>query len=298
MAYAKIVATGCRQDPVSVIKSKEILALLAETNPGKKFSDFRELPQHNGASSGRGLSSLLNLLSKKKIDIVITDASEIPLQLPPEFEIGAVPKRGNPFNVLISTKDVILEEQPVDIPIGVSDISSMGQLLYFRKDLCLVKANGGYQSLSQMMISGEIGGFVINASDVEAFGRQENVVEVFTSSICMPSAGKGAMGLIIRKGDRRIKGLIEDVDHGPSHSEIDLERMFLASFGKYEKKNVGVLVESEGDEFQISAVITAPDGLEKLSAAMHGWVGEEKDVIKKLAVSLLESGGSHLLDTT
>ena len=66
MAYAKIVATGCRRDPVSLLKSKKVLELLAESNPGKRFSDFREMPEHQNVSASKGLSSLLNLLSGKK----------------------------------------------------------------------------------------------------------------------------------------------------------------------------------------------------------------------------------------
>ncbi|MBN2070506.1 MAG: hypothetical protein JW814_03525 [Candidatus Krumholzibacteriota bacterium] len=297
MANAKIIATACRQDPAAFIKSKRVVDLLTESNPGRRFIDYRELTNSVSAQSVKGLSGPLNLLGQKKIDIVIADASEIPLRLQPEFEIGAVPKRGNPFNVLISSEDVILEEQPAGVPIGVSDIASMGQLRYFRDDLLLVHVEGGYQVLSEMMISGEIGGFVINAAEVEAFGTQENVVEVFTSSICMPSAGKGAMGLIVRKGDRLIKGLVEEIDHGPSHAEIDIERIFLTELVKYGRKNVGVLGESEGDEFKISVALITSDGSEKLSATMRGSTGEEKTVARKLAAHLIQSGGKGLLET-
>ncbi len=296
MANAKVVITGCKHDTPSQIRAGEILNMLNESNPGRKFMDYRKTEGGRECGGGKGFSSLFDLLIDRKIDIVIADASAIPLKLPPILEIGAVPIRGNPFNVLISAEDLILEEQPDNIMIAVSDQSSLGQLLYYRNDLLLVQANGGYQSMSSMMTSGEIGGFVINAVEVEALGRQENVVEVFTSSICMPVAGQGALGLIIRKSDRRMKPLVETVDDAPSRAEIMMERMFLSALGGNSRGAVSVLGKFLGEEFQINAVITAVDGSEKLSGTMHGWAGEERNVARRLAEQLLEAGGKSLIN--
>lgn len=290
----RVITTGCRNNAASIVRAAGVLEILAEANPERTFMDFRRAEDAR-LCRGNDAAALFPLLLKEKIDLLIVDADLVPLNLQQELEIVSAAERGNPFKVLVSSDDLILDEKPDDVPIAVSDPASRGQLLYYRPDLLLVDIDGEFDDLVSMMERGEIGGFVADASEVEALGRQDRVTEVFTPSICMPYAGQGGLALVARRNDRKTRQIADSVNHSPSFQEISLERMFLAEMTRDGRGPVCVLCNVDGEAFQISAVVAAPDGSEKISGMMHGFAGKEREVSAKLARYLLDSGADRLV---
>ncbi|MBU8920625.1 MAG: hypothetical protein KOO63_02080 [Bacteroidales bacterium] len=294
MSDDKKITVGFRPDKASIRRAERIIEMLAEAGCGN-INDFRENRSNINGKGPLEIKGLFKMLREGRLDIVIGSASEIPFPLSDGLEIGAVPSRGNPYNVLVSDEELILEEQPEDMPIVVPDPVSRGQLLYYRPDLLFVDMDCGVESLNGMMEEGKIGGFVVDAMEVEALSCQDRVVEVFTSSLCMPAAGQGAMALVTRSGDKRVKAIVEKINHQPSWAEVSLERIFLGEIPGRGRRSVGALSRVEDDEFQISAVLVAEDGSERIEGTMTGWKGEEKAAAGKLVNQLLDACGEHLI---
>ncbi len=240
---------------------------------------------------------LFQMLLRKEIDIAIMDIREMPFKPQPKLELAAVPARANPFDVLISNGECILDDQPESANLAVVDIVSMGQLLYYRPDLVLATVDGEFEELYRLMKNGKIEGFVQAAADVEALGRQDTVAEVFTSSICTPVAGQGALGLIVRKYDRAVHAACRSVNDPASELEIEMERMFLREVAKDGRGPVGVLGSVNESGHRLEAVIVSPDGCEKFSGAMEGKVGGEEKTVKALAGEILSAGGEQIIET-
>lgn len=302
MSRGKSFIVGSKSDSLSIIQLDAILDILREANPRSTFVDYRDSCSGNRVrkdikKAAKSLSGVIQMLMKGEVDIAVVDAREIPLRLQSKVECAAVPDRGNPFDVFISTGDLILDDQPENVCLAVTDPMIKGQLLHYRPDLDLKEVRSGLNSLIRMMGKNEINGFVTAAFEVEALKQQDKVVEVFTSSICMPAPGQGALGLIIRNEDRDALSVLKVINDPASMMEIELERMFLKFISKDGKGPVGVLAKVEGDEFEIEAAIAAPDGSEKVYGSMRGWSGDESVVVMKLAGELLASGGKNILTT-
>ncbi|MCK4539175.1 MAG: hypothetical protein KAV42_10305 [Candidatus Krumholzibacteria bacterium] len=294
MSNDKKITAGFKTDKASVSRADRVIEMLVESGCGN-IIDFRENGSAIGGKASLEIKGLFRMLREGALDIVIASASEVPYPLDDGFEIGAVPSRGNPYNVLVSAEELILEEQPSDVPIVVPDPVSRRQLMYYRPDLLFVDMDCGVESLNGMMEEGKIGGFVVDAMEVETLSCQDRVVEVFTSSLCMPVAGQGAMALVTRRGDKRVKSIVEKINHQPSWAEVSLERIFLGEIPGRGRKSVGALSRVEDDEFQISAVLVAEDGSERIEGMMTGWKGEEKVAAGKLVSQLLDAGGEQLI---
>jgi hydroxymethylbilane synthase len=247
--------------------------------------------------SGKGFNWLVNLLTRGDADVIVADASSIPLRISPKVEIAAIPARGNPFDVLISMEELILDDQPEKASFAVIDHVRQGQLLYYRPDLSFVMEKGGFDDLQKKMESGSVNGFVIGASEVEALNHQDKVVEVFTASICMPVAGQGGIGLLTRQGDTDVQTLLQAINDPASAAEFLIERSFLGTVTKDGKGPVGVLGSVEENEFRVEAAIASPDGQEKVAGTMMGGNGEEERVVEKLAEELLAAGGRKILSS-
>ena len=294
MAKSTAMIVAGKADYASKASTASVIEALREYSGGIVFSDYVETSPRSRPVTET--TALLGLLSRGRADIVVVEAGELPLKFNRKLEIGAMMKRGNPFNVIISNEEMILDELPPDISIAVGDPGLKGQLLNYRNDIDFVDCDENYTGLREMLDRGETGGFVARAWEVELLGRQDEVVEVLTSSICMPPAGQGAVVLIVRAGDRKATGAVREINHQASLAEVVLERTLLGAISKDGKGGIGVLAEFEDDEFELSAVIASPDGAMKITSEIHGWAGDELNVVGSLVEDLFEKGGGEIIE--
>jgi hydroxymethylbilane synthase len=294
MAKSRAMVVAGKADLASKASTASVIEALRESSGKVEFSDYSETSSRSRSVSE--ISALLGLVSRGRADIAVVEAGELPLKFSRKLEIGAMMKRGNPFNVIISNEETILDELPADISIAVGDPGLKGQLLNYRDDIDFVDCDEDYAGLREMLDHGETGGFVARAWEVELLGRQDEVVEVFTPSICMPPAGQGTVVLIVRAGDRKAAGVVREINHPASFAEVILERTFLGTMSKDGKGGIGVLAEFEDGEYELSAVIASPDGSTKIASEIHGWAGDELNVVGSLVEDLFEKGGGEIIE--
>ncbi len=280
---------GCAGSDEAGIWLEGAVGALRAAAPGTKVSGTY-CGRRPGVRPGRSISEHLGRLKGGDLDILVADASGIPLSLSGRLIIAAVLKRGNPFDALISRSETILEDFPGEEPIEVCNPVTRSQLMFYRPDLKCVEQRCGFRSSYGRMIRGVTGGFVLSASVVEALNQQEKVAEVFTSSMCMPAAGQGAMVFLTRKEDQRSRDLVKTLNHGPTSREITVERMFLRLMD--ENFHTGVLCRMDESGFNLSAARTAPDGSDRIERSMRSGFGEEEALAEKMAQELMEAGRS------
>lgn len=293
MARPVTLKVAGRSDPASEAAVAEVIEELRVSCPKAGFEDYAGT---DGARPVRDVVSLIGLISREKADIAVLDAGELPLMLGGKVEIGAVMHRGNPFNVIVSANGDILDEMPAHTKVAVTEPALKGQLLNYRDDIEPVDAEGGYDALKSVIENGRADAFVTRAWEVEMLGRQDEVVEVFTASICMPPAGQGAVALLVRGGDRRAAAAAREVNDPGSLAEVGLERMLLGAICRDGGAGVGVLAEYDEEEFNLRAVIVSPDGSAKVASESHGWKGDELKVIGDMVADLFERGGGRIID--
>ena len=319
MGRSKQISVGSRTDTLAGCYLERVLGALREAHPQASFVDvcgtrasaknareksagrtcecvtFDAAPGRKRQDGRKWPGALIQKLVREELDVAIMDARWIPLVLPPPVEIAAILERTNPFDVLISCEDLILDEQPENTSIASSEPVKRGQLLYYRPDLKLVEASDDFEDLVTSMNRAEIAGFVYPASDIEALNQQENVVEVFTTSICTPLAGQGALALLARRDKKDVFTILRHLNDPSTAVEVELERMFLELVTKDGRGPVGVLCNVEANEFEIEAAIAAPDGSEKIIGGMSGHLADRAKVVGKLAGELLQSGGGEII---
>jgi hydroxymethylbilane synthase len=304
MGRAKHIIVGSRGDELSMLCRARACAALMEAHPSVEFVDA---PDHRGRDDrakpaprkleARRAAAVLQRLGKGEIDVAVMDARWIPLQIADTIEIAAIIARTNPFDALVSHESLILDEQPENTRVAVNDPVKRGQLLYYRSDLNLVDGDDDFGGLFDAMNRGTIDAFVYPASDVELLNQQEHVVEVFTTSICTPVAGQGALALVGRRDRKDVFSMLRGINDQSAAMEVEVERMFLERVAKDGRAPVGVLANVDENEFEIEAAIVAFDGSEKISGIMSGALADRTRVVEKLANELLVSGGEEIVES-
>jgi hydroxymethylbilane synthase len=302
MGRAKHIIVGSRGDALSMLYRARACAALVEAHPSVDLADASDGTGKEGRAKpaprkleARRAATLLQRLEKGEIDVAVMDARWIPLQIAGTLEIAAIFARTNPFDALVSHESLILDEQPENTCIAVNDPVKRGQLLYYRSDLRLADGDDDFGNLFDAMNRGTIDAFVFPASDVEMLNQQEHVVEVFTTSICTPVAGQGALALVGRRDRKDVCSVLRDLNDQSAAMEVEIERMFLERAAKDGRAPVGVLANVDENEFEIEAAIVALDGSEKISGIMSGALADRSRVVEKLASELLASGGEEIV---
>jgi hydroxymethylbilane synthase len=294
MSRVKQIIVGCRGDALSMIHCGRVCDVLRDAHPHGVFVNSRESSSRR-LDARKASAAMIQRLGRGELDVAVMDARWVPLQLAGNLEIGAILERTNPFDALISCESLILDEQPENTCIVAGEAVKRGQLLYYRNDLKLVEGDDDFESLFAAMNRGAINAFVFPASDVETLNQQEHVVEVFTTSICTPVAGQGALALIARRDKKDVLSMLRDLNDPSTAAEVELERMFLERATRDGKGPVGVLSNVEAHGFEIEAAIAAPDGSEKISGAASGTLADRSRVVGKLVGELLDAGGEEII---
>jgi hydroxymethylbilane synthase len=322
VARAKQIAVGCRGDALAALYLEELCDALREAHPhvafvaadegGKRSAPARQRGRVAGAKAAladsasdgetsrrleprRAAAMIIQRVVKGEIDVGVLDARSVPLQIAPPIEVAAVLERTNPFDVLISHDDLILDEQPESACIAAVDAVKRGQLLYYRPDLKLVEGEDDFDRLFSSLHRRDIDAFVYPAADVEALHQQRHVAEVFTASICTPPSGQGAQVLLVRRDRRDVCALLRALNDPSTAAEIELERLLLEHLTRDGRGPVGVLGNVEANVFEIEAAIASPDGAEKISGTIGGPLADRLKIVPKLAAELLAAGGDEII---
>ncbi len=288
---------GGKSDKISIRYQARAIESLCEAHPKREFTSWYESVKGEGFSGddSKDLPAALHLLGKKDIDLLVVDVQDVPYRGFTKAEMASVTRRGNPYDVFISDGGKILDDLPEKSCLAADVPSRIGQLLFYRPDLDIIEEQGDFDALYNLLSKDEINGFVFSAADVEVLNRQDRVAEVFTSSICMPTAGQGAQMIFVRKNDSEAFDLAREINDIPSAKEVDLERAFITHVVKNGKGPIGVLVSVDEESFRIEASVTAHDGSEKVSSAAEGKFDRMESVLERLAKELLESGAREIL---
>jgi hydroxymethylbilane synthase len=246
--------------------------------------------------SGGFTLELDRALTTGKVDAVLHDLADVSLARPDTHVLAAVPRRRHPFDVLLTHDGRILDELEGGERVGASSVARRAQMLAYREDLRAVPARGNLETHLQQLEAGEFEGLVMAATDAERLGWHEQVSEIFTTEVCVPEPGQGALALETLKDRRDVIAALKALDDPSSRLAVVAERAWLAELGDHADLPGGALANVVDGRLVIEAVVVSPDGLEVVRDEAEGPIGSAEAIGAKLAVRMLERGARDILE--
>ncbi|WP_312150571.1 hydroxymethylbilane synthase, partial [Paenibacillus odorifer] len=126
---------------------------------------------------GKGLfvKEIEQAMLEKEIDMAVHSMKDMPSELPDGLINGAVPKRVDPRDVLISNGGVSLDELPQGARVGTSSLRRSSQLAALRPDLVIEPVRGNIDSRLRKLESGEYDAILLAAAGLSRMGWQDRV---------------------------------------------------------------------------------------------------------------------------
>ncbi len=207
----KTLRIGTRQSPLALAQAEwvaqelnarlvgeYVCEIVGMTTTGDQIQD-RSLLE----AGGKGLftKELDSALDRDEVDILVHSLKDVPVELPPEQQILAYPKREDPRDAFVSLKYESLADMPEGAVLGTSSLRRRAQALAQRPDLKVVEFRGNVQTRLKKLEAGVADATFLAAAGLNRLGLPETASEKLHPDEFLPAVGQGILG-IAGIGDR------------------------------------------------------------------------------------------------
>jgi hydroxymethylbilane synthase len=300
MTQAARLRLGVRAGRLAQIIAEEVAEALKQAHSSLEIEIVKIAATgdhvHDRAKPLPGFTRDLDLaLAEGRVDFAVHDMTDLPAVRPDSFVLAAVPRRRHPFDVLLTRDSRILDELEENERIAASTLCRRAQLAAYRPDLRVLAARGGLEAQLKQLEDGEYEGLVLAATDAERLGLHDLVSEIFTTEVCVPWPGQGALALEVMASRSDVLPLLQAVEDGGSRCAAIAERAWLNELGDDDDLPVGALANAVERELVMEAVVVSPDGQEIVRDEIDGPLKSAEALGAKLATRMIDRGAEEIL---
>jgi len=199
---------------------------------GDKLQKSDDLP----VNPGKGLftKELEEKLLEEKIDLAVHSLKDLPVELVPDFQIAAVPKRASARDVLILKKGFQKDDLPKDSVILTGSPRRMSQWLETHPHTRVEAVRGNIDTrLKKLATSKTWVGMILAEAGLERLCPSTVGLTVHPLDFqeMLPAPAQGALGIEIRKGDERTLEIVSVLHDELTGAQVSAERAFLQAMG-------------------------------------------------------------------
>lgn len=252
-------------------------------------------PQRIG---GKGLftKELEEALLAGDIDLAVHSLKDLPTEQHAGLRIGALLKREDARDALVSRGNVLLGDLPSGARVGTSSLRRRSQLLARRPDLRVLDLRGNVPTRLTRLEEGRFDAIVVAAAGLNRLGLIEHATELIDESVMLPAPGQGIVGIEIRADDSATAESVRRLHDPAAAAEATAERVLLAALGGGCIVPIGARAHARDGTIELAAFVGHPSGRPTLRKAGAGSIAAPGDLGEALAMALLGAGAREILD--
>ena len=248
---------------------------------------------------GKGLfvKELEAALLDYRADVAVHSLKDMPMILPQGLVLGAICKRADPSDALVSNSFRSLNEMPAGSIIGSSSHRRKCQILAYHPSLVVKDLRGNVNTRLTKLDNGDYDGLILASAGLERLKMNHRISDRISSKIVLPAAGQGAVAIESRANDPSTESFLQALHHSNSSSCVAAERALvrvldggcrspMAAFAQHDAKNKTI---------HLRALVGSSDGKKVLSDQLSGSMETPESVGEAVAESMLSAGARDIL---
>ena len=269
--------------------------LVPMTTRGDQISD-RPLSQIGG--KGLFLKELEIAMLEHSADIAVHSYKDVPMDVEPEFAIGAVLERADAADAFVSVHFARLDTLPQSAHVGTSSLRRQAQLRALRPDLRIGDLRGNVNTRIAKLDAGDYDAIILACAGLERLGLNSRIRSRLSPPTWLPAAAQGAIAVEHRHGDMAIAELIKPLHDMETARCVDAERaMTRALQGNCEVPIAAFCIETETGLHLEGLVGGAATG-KLIRAHADGISDDSENLGREVAKRLIALGAGELLGTS
>lgn len=259
---------------------------------GDKITD---VPLAKVGGKGLFVKEIEDALLAGSVDLAVHSMKDVPAELPSGLIIGAIPKREDPRDVLVSVSYRSLMDLPQGAVVGTSSLRRTVQIRMLRPDLKVETLRGNLDTRLRKMKEGLFDAVILAAAGIHRMGWHEVIAEYLDPQEFLPAVGQGALGIEIREDDREIAELVSKIHDKTTAFSVTAERSFLRELEGGCQVPIGCHCFVENGTVRLVGMIASLDGATVVRDEIKGRLDEGEMLGRKLAQELRRKGGEEIL---
>ncbi|MFN4211766.1 MAG: hydroxymethylbilane synthase [Devosia sp.] len=228
-----------------------------------------------------------------RIDIGVHSSKDVATRLPEGILLAAFLEREDVRDAFMSVKVQSLDHLAERARFGTSSIRRAAQVLRVRPDLEIVPFRGNVGTRLQKLLDGVADATMLAMAGLNRLGEGHRATALLDPEIFMPAPAQGAIGLAVRSDDARMAGLVEALDHAPTHTTITAERAMLAVLDGSCRTPVGALSRLDNGSLTLKGQILSLDGKTAFDSSATGT--DPESLGRQVGEDLIAQAGTEWL---
>jgi hydroxymethylbilane synthase len=262
---------------------------------------------YNFGAKSLWTTELEEKLTTGELDVIVHCLKDMPTKLPDTCELAAIPPRDDPRDALIVKAGLpytSLKTLPEGAVVGTSSVRRSAQLRRLYPHLRFANLRGNVETRLAKVDDpdSEYTCMVMSAAGLERVGLKHRINQYLGSRDggILHAVGQGALGLEIRKGDRKMQELLGRLGDQKSTLACLAERSLMRTLEGGCSVPIGVETEwmSSGD-LRMNAIVVSLDGTRSVEDSITSTVQtvEEANALgEELAARLVKAGAGEILN--
>lgn len=298
------IKIGSRASRLALVQAEIIINSLRESFPEYQYEIIKIqtmgdkiLDKTLDKIGGKGLfvKEIQTALMEGAIDLAIHSMKDMPAVSLDELTLGAIPKREDPRDVLITKNRVSLKDLPQGAIIGSSSLRRQAQLLHIRPDLNTVPIRGNVETRIHKIETQNLDGVILAAAGLKRLGLEDRIDHYFPLEEFIPAVGQGALGCEIRKNDEELFQMLQRINDPESYGIVMGERRFLEVMEGGCHISIGAYGSKVEDQLWLTGMVASPDGKEVIKETLRGSFSDYERVGEELALKMINLGAKKLI---
>lgn len=305
MSMEQTIRIGTRGSQLALYQANVVKEELEQKFPGLQFrivviktkgDKILDVPLSKIGDKGLFTKELETAMFENEIDMAVHSLKDLPTRFPEGVTLGAVLKRGEVRDALISPTKRNLSDLTADDVIATSSLRRKAQLLRLNKDFKIVEIRGNVNTRIRKMEEGFCTVMVMAGAGLLRLGMDNYVSELIGPETLIPACSQGAIAVEIRENDPVIANLLAAINDPDTRIATEAERAFLRTLEGGCQIPVGSYSRIADDRFELTGFISGIDGKEFLKDTIAGPIGQATELAVQLANDLLARGGREILE--
>jgi hydroxymethylbilane synthase len=268
------------------------VSLLGMTTQGDQILD-RSLSKVGG--KGLFVKELEVALDEGRADLAVHSLKDVPMEIPPGFELACVMEREDPRDAWVSPHFASVTDVPLGGCVGTSSLRRMALLRALRPDLRIEPLRGNLDTRLRKLDDGLYDGIVLAAAGLNRLALGGRIRTIFSPEQLLPAAGQGALGIEIRSDRGDVRAALTPLTDQATWLRVAAERAVSRALGGSCSVPLAAFAEWIGSELHVRAAWGNVDSGRLIQARLHGPVADLPDAESLglgVARSLQEQGAT------
>jgi hydroxymethylbilane synthase len=302
----RTIVVGSRQSALALTQTGHVIedlnALCAEHGMDLQFVVKKILTKGDrildvtlSKVGGKGLfvKEIEQAMLAGEIDMAVHSMKDMPSELPEGLVNGAVPRREDPRDCLITLGAKSLEDLPQGAKVGTSSLRRASQIKSMRPDLQLEPVRGNIDSRLKKLETEGFDAIILAAAGLHRMGWKERITSYIPEEDCLPAVGQGALGIECRASDEELLALLHLYNDRDTSATVAAERTFLGVLNGGCQVPIGAHAVWAGQEISLTGMVGSPDGEVILKETLQG--NDPQKLGEAVAASLIAKGAEQIL---